>query len=194
MKIKLLLIAVLVLAVAISGCSPANTNPTPPPATPAPEQTEQPEPLPELEQSTPEYIADDEETEAAYHHHNARNSLDWAGTYQGIVPSASGMGIRVQISLSYVEGLGEVHSLTYEHLIGDMEMPEIGDGTWEEWSERIGYSSGTFEWDETGNIIRLDVNTWPPYYFVSEGRIIQLDMSGDPITGELADNYVLTKV
>jgi hypothetical protein len=52
--------------------------------------------------------------------------------------------------------------------------------------------SGTFRWDKGRNVIALDAENFPPYYRVGEDRLIQLDMEGNPITGDLADNYVLT--
>ena len=125
---------------------------------------------------------------------NARNNLDWAGVYQGVVPSAGGMGIKVQLVLSEHQTQGGTFELTYEYLEGEQTVPEIGSAAWAEWSGRVGSESGTFEWDETGNVIRLDVANWPPYYRVGENIITQLDMSGNLITGALAEQYVLTKV
>ena len=184
MKRKVFVIAVLALAIVISGCAAA--SPAPPeqgaPAEPAPVELPPDEPVPEENQE--EVITGDTP------HHNARNSLDWAGVYQGIVPAAAGMGIRVQLVLLDTQ----VFELTYEHLEGDAPMPVVGDDTWGEWSERVGHESAGFEWDETGNVIRLDVADWPPYFQVKEGRITQLDLSGNLITGELAANYILTKV
>ncbi|MDR0379793.1 MAG: copper resistance protein NlpE, partial [Candidatus Accumulibacter sp.] len=52
--------------------------------------------------------------------------------------------------------------------------------------------SGTFRWDKGRNVIALDAENFPPYYRVGEDRLIQMDMEGNPITGDLADNYVLT--
>jgi len=175
------LIIALALLIALGGCAPG-APPTQPPAAQPPAQTPPP-----VEVAT-------EEPPAHHGNANARNNLDWQGVYQGVVPAASGMGIRVQVSLRYDDTLGGVFSLTHEHLDGDMALPEIADGSWEEWVSRVGFESGTFEWDETGNVIRLDVNDWPPYFFVGEGRIYQMDMSGQRITGELADNYMLSRV
>ena len=69
----------------------------------------------------------------------------------------------------------------------------IGNFGWDKQDVDV-FESGVFEWDETGNAIRLDAANWPPYFRVGEGRLTQLDMSGNLITGELADNYILTKV
>ena len=121
---------------------------------------------------------------------NARNNLDWAGVYQGIVPSAAGMGIKVQLVLQ-ADGS---YQLTYEYLTDGAQLPEVGSFDWNRLGANIFEESGNFEWDDTGNVIKLDVANWPPYYRVGEGMLTQLDMSGNLITGELADNYILTKV
>ena len=106
--------------------------------------------------------------------HNSRNSLNWEGGYAGTIPAASGPGIEVHITLR--------GDLTYTASYRYIER-EGADFTIE----------GTFEWDPEGRIITLDTQEMPPYYQVGEEKLIQLDMEGSPITGMLADNYVLTK-
>jgi hypothetical protein len=49
------------------------------------------------------------------------------------------------------------------------------------------------KWDDTGNIINLGIAQTPSYYRVAQNKLIQLDMEGKPVTGNLADMYVLTK-
>jgi len=139
------------------------------------------------EQAEPEEEISDNGESASYH--NSRNSLDWGGVYQGIIPSASGMGIAVQLILHY----DETYLLTYEYLIDSAEIPEIGNFGWGKENPET-YESGSFEWDEDGSIIRLDITNMPPYFHVGEGRLTQLDMSGEFITGNLSDSYILTKV
>ena len=172
MRNLFMLTIALVLAIIISGCA---ATPTVPPAAYQPPDNA-------------------EEMEITEMHHNARNSLDWHGVYQGVIPSASGMGIRVELVLWQDEVGAGAFSLTYEYLQDDMPIPELANSSWAQWSEQAGSESGTFIWDETGNIIRLDLNNWPPYYRVGENMLTQLDMSGNPITGELADSYVLTRI
>jgi len=106
--------------------------------------------------------------------HNSRDSLDWEGRYTGRIPSASGSGIDVQITLRS----DLTFSLVYDYV------------------DRQGFwtGMGTFSWDETGNIIILKHPDLPPYYKVEEGRLRQLDLEGNIITGNLADMYVLKKV
>lgn len=113
-----------------------------------------------------------EVTDAA---HNSRNSVDWAGTYMGTIPCADCEGISVQITLNS----DETYQLSYSYLGKADDTPET--------------ASGKFTWDEAGGAITLDVKDCPPYYKVGENKLIQLDMSGNPIDGELAEMYVLTK-
>jgi len=105
--------------------------------------------------------------------HNARISLDYEGTYIGNLPTASGIGMTVTIILaenSYVK------STKYTGK----------QGVYEE--------KGSYCWNTEGNIIILNgIVDAPNQYFVTENAIIQLDMSGSLITGELADMYILHK-
>jgi copper homeostasis protein (lipoprotein) len=106
--------------------------------------------------------------------HNSKNSLDWAGVYSGTIPAADVSGINVRLMLNK----DETFVLRYEYLDKPSNLYE--------WTS-------SFKWDKKGNIITLNVKDMPPYYKVEENRLIQLDMKGKPITGILADNYVLTK-
>jgi uncharacterized lipoprotein NlpE involved in copper resistance len=107
--------------------------------------------------------------------HNSRNSLDWAGVYTGTIPSASGTGINVRLTLSSDQNF----ALRYEYV----DRP----------NSQYNYT-GSFEWDKKGNTIKLNVaKELPPYYKVVENALIQLDMKGKDIKGNLADNYVLKK-
>lgn len=106
--------------------------------------------------------------------HNSRNSLTWAGSYQGEIPGADVPGIKVDIIL-YED---ESYNITYVYLGKDSE-PFV--------------FTGTFKWDDEGNTIILDSTVFPPYYRVGENTLTQLDMDGNIITGQLADLYVLKK-
>jgi uncharacterized lipoprotein NlpE involved in copper resistance len=104
----------------------------------------------------------------------SQNSLDWKGTYSGVIPCADCDGIRVQITLN-----DNTYQMSYQYL-----------GTKEATPEQF---SGKFAWDESSNIVTLDHKEIPPYYRVDENKLIQLDMEGNEITGELAEMYVLIK-
>jgi uncharacterized lipoprotein NlpE involved in copper resistance len=107
--------------------------------------------------------------------HSPRIALDWNGVYTGTIPSASGIGIDVRLSLNRDQSF----ALSYEYL----DKPN-STYSW----------TGTFQWDEKGYNITLNVNDVPPHYQVGQNKLIQLDMKGKPIRGSLADNYVLKKV
>ena len=106
--------------------------------------------------------------------HNARISLDYEGTYTGKLPTASGMGMIVTITL------GKDTYVKKTEYVGQI-------GIFEE--------RGSFTWNEEGNTIILSgITGAPSKYFVGENKLIQLDMDGNRITGELADMYILHKL
>ena len=110
---------------------------------------------------------------AASGEHNARTALDYQGTYVGKLPTASGMGMVVTITL--------------------------GNGTYVKQTKYVGKKGvfedkGSFAWDETGNIIILEgITGAPDRYFVSENRIFQLDMDGNWIGERFDEKYALQK-
>jgi uncharacterized lipoprotein NlpE involved in copper resistance len=106
--------------------------------------------------------------------HTPEISMSWPGVYTGLIPAADGPGIDVQITLNY----DRTFTLQYSYI-------DRGDNVFS--------YEGTFTWDKTGTTIILDIENIPPYYKVAEGRLIQLDMQGNRITGPLADNYILEK-
>ncbi|MBW6516270.1 MAG: copper resistance protein NlpE [Candidatus Cloacimonetes bacterium] len=116
-----------------------------------------------------------EEQEYYYDHHNARNSLDYAGRYSGVLPCADCDGILMNLEITYDSTF--VKNYIY-----------LGKGEGEVYEAR-----GSFVWNETGNTITLQGVEGANQYFVSENYLIQLDLEGKRITGELADMYILNK-
>ena len=106
--------------------------------------------------------------------HNSRNSLDWTGTYAGLIPSASGMGIEVRLTLN----ANGAYTLNY-HYVGRTD-PDFS-------------STGNFTWNNAGSVITLDSITGPLQYQVGENMLRQLDLEGKVITGNFADMYILRK-
>jgi uncharacterized lipoprotein NlpE involved in copper resistance len=106
---------------------------------------------------------------------NSRTSLDWAGTYTGVLPSADREGIDVRLRLDE-----EGNYRRYSVYLGKDGAP-IDE-------------HGTFTWNAAGSTVTLMVDGTPgQQYLVGEGRLWQLDRNGERITGELADQYVLGK-
>jgi uncharacterized lipoprotein NlpE involved in copper resistance len=106
--------------------------------------------------------------------HNSRDSLNWEGIYSGTIPSGSGPGINVRMWLNRDES----YVLRYEYLDRPNNIFS--------WTE-------SFQWDKNGYIISFKIENVPSYYQVAEDKLIQLDMKGKPISGILADLYVLRK-
>ncbi|HWS02331.1 MAG TPA: copper resistance protein NlpE N-terminal domain-containing protein [Gammaproteobacteria bacterium] len=106
---------------------------------------------------------------------NSANSLDWDGSYTGVVPCADCEGIESSVTLN--------KDLSYL-----VKTKYLGKGN------RVFERQGTFTWNEEGNTIRLQgFAEGPDHYLVGENVLIQLDKQGNRITGALAENYVLRK-
>ncbi|WP_330960881.1 copper resistance protein NlpE [Photobacterium sp. 53610] len=108
--------------------------------------------------------------------HNARNSLDWNGTYAGTIPCADCAGIETVLVLN----LDGTFSLTETYLGAD----DQGQFS----------HQGSFTWNDAGNTITLTNDSGDDIqFFVGENQLFRLDREGHRITGELADMYVLSK-
>jgi len=106
--------------------------------------------------------------------HNSRLSLDWDGTYRGVLPCADCPGIETVITLT-ADG-------TYLRTVRYLERED-------------GYrrDQGEFEWNEAGSAITLGGGENSQRYQVGENRLFFLDRQGHRIEGALAENYVLVK-
>ncbi len=103
-------------------------------------------------------------------------SLDWNGIYQGILPCADCEGIQTKITLH----LDKSYVIETKYL--DKEAKTFNN-------------KGNFVWNQAGNTIILDnLEDSPSQYFVGEDMLIQLDIKGNKITGDLAQKYILNKV
>lgn len=105
---------------------------------------------------------------------NSQTSLDWHGTYEGILPCADCEGIKTIVTIN--EDNTYVVKDTY-----------LGDDT------TSFESKGTFKWDDTGQKIILSDSERHPY-FVGENTLTLLDAEGNKATGDLKSFYVLNKV
>jgi len=106
---------------------------------------------------------------------NSMTSVDWAGSYSGVVPCADCEGIETTLTLN--------SDRTYV-----MRTKYLGR------DDKVFEQKGTFTWDEGGGKIQLqDMVGGPDRYLVGENVLIQLDKEGNRITGELADKYLLHK-
>lgn len=107
--------------------------------------------------------------------HNAKNSLDYIGMYQGILPCADCEGIETTVWID------ESNYVLFTNYLGKKNKTE---------SE----FRGAYVWNDEGNTIILEgIENAPNRYFVGENYITQLDLDGNKIEGDLAEKYVLQK-
>lgn len=108
---------------------------------------------------------------------SSKNSLDWAGSYWGIIPCENCPGIEMELKINS----DETFIFTKNYLE-------------KENSETI--IEGKFTWINNGNSIELSgfsENEKAPIFKIEENQIRYLNQKGEEIKGELADNYILRK-
>jgi len=91
--------------------------------------------------------------------HNSRNSLDWAGTYEGVLPCADCPGIKTRLVL-HNDGRFELSTQYLDRQVA----PQT--------------ASGRFSWNSAGSSITLDAAGWGQQFRVGEGRLLQLNRDG----------------
>ena len=103
---------------------------------------------------------------------NTSKTKDYEGTYTGTLPTASGMGMTITLTLK--------------------------NGAYTKKTEYVGREGvfedkGKYSLNKEESTITLDGINSPNKYVVAENCLIQLNMDGDRITGDLANQYVLRK-
>jgi uncharacterized lipoprotein NlpE involved in copper resistance len=109
---------------------------------------------------------------------NSQVSVDWAGTYAGLLPCADCPGIETRLTLN----IDNTYQISWKY---------------QDRKNATHQNSGSFLWNTGGGIItlgNLDKDQYPTQYLVGEDRLFQLDLQGNRITGDLEQNYILTKV
>ena len=128
------------------------------------------------DQAPPEPAGAAEAAAAASAAHSSVTSLDWSGTYRGVVPCADCEGIETEITL----GRNGTYVLKTRYLGKEATGRE---------------AQGAFTWVAGGSAIRLEgLPGRPGRYQVVENALVQLDVEGRPIPDDLAPKYRLAKV
>lgn len=109
--------------------------------------------------------------------HHTQTGLDLTNVYQGFLPCDDCKGVKTSLALS--------KNNTYILLT-----QFVGK------SDRELVEKGKFVWGSQGNSIVLTPrnNTETRHYSVGAGTLTQLDNQGEPMTGKLADRYILRSV
>ena len=106
---------------------------------------------------------------------DAKNTLDFEGSYKGILPCADCEGIETTVTLN--------ENATYA-----IRTVYLGKG------HKVFEQKGSFTWNKQGSMVIFDnISNAPNRYLVNKNKLTQLDMSGQPITGNHAADYVLAK-
>lgn len=105
--------------------------------------------------------------------HNARNALDWAGIYRGVLPCADCEGIETVVVLN-----SDGHYQLHEKYRGE--------------DKTVFSREGAFTWGEAGTVITLEGDQ-AVQLFVGENHLVRLASDGSRITGALAGHYTLAK-
>lgn len=107
---------------------------------------------------------------------NSQVSLDWEGVYKGVTPCANCEGIAVELTL------GKDNTFV-------LKTKNMGKG-----DEKTTIEQGNFSWDKSGSVITLNgLEHKPNQYKVGENHLVQMDMSGNIVEGDLASKYILQK-
>jgi hypothetical protein len=104
--------------------------------------------------------------------HNSRISLDWAGTYEGVLPCADCPGTKTRLTLNY-DG-------SYR-LVTQAQGSQNGEKS----------VTGVFTWQPSGNAITLDERGGRQQFSVGEGRLTLLRPESGASQSPVA-NLVLT--
>lgn len=107
--------------------------------------------------------------------HSTQHSVDWFGTYTGLLPCADCEGIETKISLLKS---------------GNYQKSSIYLGK----DEKAFLETGQIDWSEDGSQITLQPKEGESQTFgVGEGHLRLLDENGSVIQGDLAAQYILEK-
>jgi uncharacterized lipoprotein NlpE involved in copper resistance len=91
--------------------------------------------------------------------HNSRNALDWAGTYEGVLPCADCPGIETRLVL-HSDGRFDLRT---QYLDRDVTPRS---------------ATGRFTWNAAGSGITLDAAGAGQQFVVGEGRLLQVNRDG----------------
>ena len=119
-----------------------------------------------------------EKTPAVMDAHNSENSLDWEGTYSGVLPCKDCDGIDTRLILR--------KNQTYQLVLSYLGIPE------KEGQDFI--SEGEFSWEDNGsNILLKGEKTDFQKFKVGELFLLPLDINGNQIKRVPGNNFKLLK-
>lgn len=109
--------------------------------------------------------------------HNSRNSLDWAGTYSGLLPCEDCLGVETIIEINE----DQTYRLTLRRTNDEEQTEETK-------------TSGNFSWNDEGSAIFLEQEPEMPPLKVGENFLVPLDSRGFELKPEPGNNFKLLKL
>jgi hypothetical protein len=119
-----------------------------------------------------EPVQDPSVADARPDHHTSQSSLDWAGTYEGLLPCVDCIGVLTTLRL---ESDG-TYVLTARRLVA---------------GEASASDGGRFTWTEDGGSIRLASDAAPSGFQVGEGRLFALNPDGSRVAADASASLQL---
>lgn len=113
------------------------------------------------------------ETGAATTGDNSQKSIDWAGTYEAIIPCADCPGIKTSIVINN----DETFRISSEYLDRGKTIED----------------NGKIMWHDNGSVMHLKGKDTDLKLKVGENQLFHLDQDGKVIEGDLAPNYIYKK-
>jgi copper homeostasis protein (lipoprotein) len=107
--------------------------------------------------------------------HSPKNTVDYVGTYKGILPCSDCHGLETELVIN-------------ENSTFSVKTKYQGKG------DKVYMQKGHFTWNKKGNIVILtEIKNGPNQYLVGKRTLTQLDIYGEKVKGSLADDYILSK-
>ena len=125
--------------------------------------------------STMKLATDSNVITAAIDSTNSQNAPAWKGTYEGVLPCDDCAGKVIKIMLH----ADNSYLATVRHL----RPKENKEDSW----------NGKFTWLNDSTIQLEGVREIAPKFLIAENKIIQLDVNGKQVEGEMAHKYILNR-
>ncbi|MEO7523951.1 MAG: copper resistance protein NlpE [Ferruginibacter sp.] len=106
---------------------------------------------------------------------NSQNTPKWKGTYEGVFPCDDCVGTVIKLMLN----VDSSYMITVKYL----KPKDSKETTWE----------GKFVWITASTIQLQASREIRAKYIVAENKLIQLDVNGRQVEGEMAHKYILNK-
>lgn len=106
---------------------------------------------------------------------NIQNTTSWKGNYKAVLPCMDCAGIVTEITLNS----DNTYTISTQYL-GKKD-------------SRVTTNNGKVDWINDSTIQLKGITDAPSKYLITQNEIVQLDLNGKQIEGELANRYIFKK-